>query len=86
MHTQPENPQATIPFDLFTEREKTIEYTCHFQLSLYNHGLPCGPKAIQQRFHDEGISSVPSISTIARILRRQHLTHQRTGYYKGDYS
>ena len=84
MNTPPEKPPAILPFDWLTEREKTIEYTRYFRLFLYNHGLPCGPKAIQQRFHEEGIRSVPSISTITRILRRHHLTHQRTGYYEGD--
>jgi len=85
MNRHPETPQATIPFDLLTEREQTIEHTCYIRLYLYNHGLPCGPKAIQRQFHEIGIPSVPSISTIARILRRHHLTHQRTGYYEGDF-
>ncbi|GEM_PF-2448350 len=85
MNTRPENAQAILPFDLLTDREKTVSYTCFFRLSLYNQELPCGPKAIQQKFHEEGIPSVPSISTIARILRLHHLTHRRTGYYKEDH-
>jgi len=71
-------------FDQLTEREKMIAYITLFRLHLYNNGLPCGPKAIQQALRDEGIESVPSTSTIARALRRQYLTNGRTGYYEED--
>jgi hypothetical protein len=67
-------------FDQLTEREKMIVYITDFRLELYHRCLPCGPKAIQQKLRDEGIAP-PSISTISRALRRQCLTHGRTGYY-----
>ena len=68
-------------FDQLNKREKMIVYITYFRLDLYNSGLPCGPEAIQKALRDEGIESVPSTSTIARALKRQHLTHGRTGYY-----
>ncbi len=72
-------------FDQLTEREQMIAYITLFRLHLYNNGLPCGPKAIQQALWDEGIESVPSTSTIARALRRQYLTNGRTGYYEEEH-
>ena len=76
---------TTEEFDLLSDREKTIAQVTFFRLHLYNTGLPCGPKAIQEKLRDEGISPVPSASTIARTLQRQHLTHRRTGYYEEDH-
>jgi putative transposase len=56
------------------------------RLYLYNEGLPCGPKAIRKKLENEiNENQIPSISTIARILKRNYLTHRRTGYYKEDY-
>ena len=55
------------------------------RLRLYNHGLPCGAQAIRRNLIKEGIESVPSLSTIGRILSRNYLTHRRTGYYPEDY-
>ena len=62
-----------------------IAYITFFRLDLYNWGLPCGPKAIQEKLREENITPVPSISTIARALRSQYLTNGRTGYYDADY-
>ena len=76
---------TTEEFDRLSDREKTITHVTFCRLHLYNTGLPCGPKAIQEKLRDEGISPVPSASTIARILQRQHLTHGRTGYYEEDH-
>jgi len=76
---------TTEEFDRLSDREKTIAYVTFFRLHLYNTGLPCGSKAIQETLRDEGVSPVPSASTIARILQRQHLTHGRTGYYEEDH-
>jgi len=55
------------------------------RLRLYNHGLPCGAKAIWCRLDKQGIGPLPSVSTIGRILSRNYLTHRRTGYYPEDY-
>lgn len=72
-------------FDRLSDREKMVAYITFFRLDLYNNGLPCGPKAIQEKLRDEGIAPIPSTSTIARALRRQCLTNGRTGYYAEDY-
>ena len=55
------------------------------RLHLYNHGLPCGAKAIRRILEREGLEPLPSLSTIGRILSRNYLTHNRTGYYPEDY-
>jgi hypothetical protein len=55
------------------------------RLRLYNHGLPCGAKAIRQSLIKVGFEPLPSLSTIGRILSRNYLTHRRTGYYPEDY-
>jgi hypothetical protein len=55
------------------------------RLTLYNEGLPCGPKAIRRHITEyEHIQPVPSERTIARMLTRNGLTHGRTGWYEGD--
>ena len=55
------------------------------RLHLYNHGLPCGAKVIRRILESEGVEPLPSVSTIGRILSRNYLTHNRTGYYPEDY-
>jgi hypothetical protein len=55
------------------------------RLHLYNHGLPCGARAIRRKLDSEGVEPLPSVSTIGRILSRNYLTHNRTGYYPEDY-
>ena len=72
-------------FDRLTKREKMIVYITSFRLNLYNNGALCGPKAIQEKLQNENLTPVPSISTIARILKSQCLTNGRTGYYEEDY-
>ena len=73
-------------FERLTEREKMIAYITQVRLHLYNRGLPCGPKAIQEKLReDDSTPPPPSTSTIARALKRQYLTHGRTGYYAADY-
>ena len=72
-------------FDRLTKREKMIAYITLFRLNLYGRGVHCGLKAIQNRLRDENLTPVPSISTIARILKSQYLTNGRTGYYEEDY-
>jgi putative transposase len=51
------------------------------RLTLYNHGLPCGPRAIQKGLVTLSLRPIPSITTIKRILARHGLTHGRTGHY-----
>jgi len=52
------------------------------RLQLYNQGVFCGTQAILGELEDMGIQSLPSPSTIDRILRRNQLTHRRTGRYQ----
>jgi transposase InsO family protein len=52
------------------------------RLHLYNQDLFCGAQAILWEMEDLGISSLPSLRTINRILARNDLTHRRTGRYE----
>jgi hypothetical protein len=72
-------------YDLLSKKEKWIELVTHFRLSLYNKGVACGEKTILEKMTEEYIRSLPSISTISKILGEQCLTHGRTGYYEEDY-
>ena len=55
------------------------------RLHFYNRELPCGPKAIRDYMAEiSGINTLPSERAIARILKRQGLTNQRTGNYAED--
>lgn len=51
------------------------------RLHLYNLGLPCGAYSIRQLLENDDVHPLPSLSTINRILARNHLTHGRTGLY-----
>jgi transposase InsO family protein len=52
------------------------------RLNLYNKNLFCGAQAIWWELEDLGISPLPSLRTINRILKRNDLTHRRTGKYE----
>ncbi|MDO9541605.1 MAG: hypothetical protein Q7J98_04715 [Kiritimatiellia bacterium] len=56
------------------------------RLYRYNRGVPCGASALRQCMQKEvgHYRPVPSVRTIHRILMRQGLTHNRTGWYAGD--
>jgi hypothetical protein len=64
------------------EIEECVEFV---RLELYNRDLACGPDAIRKRldkyYH---VKPLPSAKTIARILSRRCLTHNRTGFYPED--
>jgi hypothetical protein len=69
----------------FTKKE-IEEIVVMIRLDLYNRCLPCGPEAIRKKMEEEGaVISLPSKSTIGRILSRECLTHGRTGWYAEDY-
>ena len=68
----------------YSPREQTILRVTFIRLDLYNNGKNCGPKAIQKEMYRLKVDEVPSVATIARVLRDQYLTHGRTGYYPGD--
>jgi hypothetical protein len=71
------NPNNLIP----RTAKEMEEIVIMIRLYLYNRGLPCGAKAIRQQLQDDGETSIPSLSTINRILRQNSLTHGRTGHY-----
>jgi hypothetical protein len=53
------------------------------RLDLHNREVPCGAQAIRrhlEQLHDSIVSPLPSLATINRILRRNGLTHRRTGH------
>jgi transposase InsO family protein len=52
------------------------------RLHLYNQGLFCGAQAITWEMEDLGVSRLPSLRTINRVLNREGLTHRRTGRYE----
>ncbi len=55
------------------------------RLNLYNRGAKCGAQAIRRKLeqmHDTIVRPLPSLTTINRILRRNSLTHRRTGNYR----
>ncbi|MBT4026506.1 MAG: hypothetical protein HOK24_17190 [Desulfobacula sp.] len=70
--------------DLITEytREEIKEIVIMIRLELYNQGLCCGAKAIQNKMEKDDIEPVPSESTIGRILSSNGLTHGRIGFYE----
>jgi len=72
------NPYNIIP----RTAEEMEEIVIMIRLHLYNRDLPCGAKAIRQQLEDARETPLPSLSTINRILRRNALTHGRTGHYE----
>jgi putative transposase len=62
-------------------RLEIVEIVKMVRLTLYNRGLPCGPKAIQKKLAMNSVQPPPSLTTIKRILTRHCLTHRRTGHY-----
>jgi transposase InsO family protein len=71
----PENPANRTPEEI----EKLVIMARH---ELYNKELFCGAQAIRWHLEDWNVRPMPSESTIARILRRNDLTHKRTGRYR----
>jgi len=72
----------TNPFNIFPRTAaKMEEIVIMIRLDLYNRDLPCGAKAIRRQLEDDLETPLPSLSTINRILRRNGLTHRRTGHY-----
>lgn len=52
------------------------------RLDLYNQDVFFGSQAIRGELEDLGFKSLPSLRTIDRILKRNELTHKRTGRYQ----
>lgn len=62
--------------------QEIVEAVKLSRLHLYNQGLFCGAQAITWELEDLGVSALPSLRTINRILDREGLTHRRTGRYE----
>jgi putative transposase len=73
----PRKPQ-TNPRKISIEMEALIKL---IRLELYNDGVFCGAQAIAGVMEDRHTSSIPSLRTIDRVIRRNDLTHKRTGRY-----
>lgn len=65
-------------------KEEIEEVVIFVRLELYNEGLSCGPASIRKKMEEYGEVKIPSERTISRIMARQGLTYQRTGWYEGD--
>ena len=63
---------------------RTEQVVTLIRLHLYNRGECCGARAIQRHMQELQKTTIPSLSTIQRILVRQCLTHGRTGFYPGE--
>ena len=61
------------------EIEEIVKFV---RLNLYNQDLFCGAQVILWELEDLGVSPLPSLRTINRILKRNDLTHRRTGKYE----
>jgi len=51
------------------------------RFSRYNRSAPSGAKAIRREMESLDIHPLPSLSFIARVLRKEGLTYRRTGNY-----
>lgn len=74
----PRSPKQT-PGKTSIEMEEIIKLT---RQSLYNEDVFCGAQAIHWELSEQGLSSIPSLRTINRIINRNDLTHRRTGRYE----
>ena len=66
------------PSNLFT-REEIEQIVILIRLHLYNYERLHGPRAIREQLLIQGVTPVPSLSTIKRILSRNNLTYRRVG-------
>jgi transposase InsO family protein len=84
----PNNPdwykeESKHPYNCPSRTKREIEEIVKFvRLNLYNQDLFCGAQAIQWEMESLGVAPIPSVRTINRILRRNDLTHRRTGNYE----
>lgn len=67
-----------VPYPPLSKKE-IEEIVVSVRLNLYNDGKNCGPAAISQWMNERAIVPLPSLNKIAAILRRNCLTHGRTG-------
>ncbi len=70
----------TTPTHTPPETEEIVKMV---RLHLYNRNVFCGAQAIRWEMEELGVTTLPSIRTINRILSRNGLTHRQTGIYEG---
>lgn len=71
------------PFSSPTKTPDEIEnIICLTRKRLQEKSLFCGPQAISWQLEDDGISQLPSATTIKRILKKYGLTSKGNGPYK----
>lgn len=63
---------------------RTEQVVIILRLELYNSGVCCGARAIQQYMKELNETTIPSLRTIGRILAGNGLTYGRTGFYPGE--
>jgi putative transposase len=77
------NSLPKSPVNVANRTPAEIEEIIKFVRSnLYNQDLFCGAQAILWELEDLGVTPLPSLRTINRILQRNDLTHRRTGKYE----
>jgi len=69
----------STPLHTSAEVEEIVKM---IRLNLYNQDLFCGAQAIYWEMEELGVTPLPSIITINRILSRNDLTHRRTVKYE----
>lgn len=75
--------KSRAPYTQATRIDPKIEEAVKLvRLSLYNKGLFCGDQAIRWELENLGVTPLPSLPTINRILDRNGLTHCRAGRYE----
>ena len=71
------------PLDFSCRTPREIEEIVKMiRFNLYNRDQFCGAQAILWELEDLAVKPLPSLRTINRILRRNELTHRRTGKYE----
>lgn len=74
--------QSRRPRNISRTSKEIEELVKFVRLKLYNRELFCGSQAILWDLEDLGVTPLPSLRTINRILSRNDLTHRRTGRYE----
>lgn len=75
--------QSRRPHERPTRSAREIEHLVTLvRRSLDNRGLFCGAQAIRWELEDLGVTPLPSLRTIGRLLVRNALTPRRTGRYE----
>jgi hypothetical protein len=75
---------SDIIYDAIHSSEHIKELIIMTRLTLYNHNFCCGAKYIREELRAQDIRPLPSLTFINRALRKNGLTHRRTGLYENE--